>query len=595
LACASTALLTDAVRVATMHPVKDGFRFGRFELDVRARELRKDGVRLRLQDQPFEVLVMLLAQPGEVLTRDELRRRLWPDGTFVDFEHGLNAAVKRLRAALGDNADRPRFVETLTRRGYRFIGAVDRIEPERPGAGGKMRLAVLPFADLGSATGHEYFSEGLTEEMITRLGRWCSDRLAVVARTSSMLVQRTAHSPREIGQSLQADFILSGGIRRDGDRVRITARLIETRGETQLWAESYDRHLSDCFLVQSQVAGEIAQSLAMELLPEARPRRAGTRQVAAHQAFLKGRYHWNKAGASGLEEAVAFYEQAVALDGEFAAAHASLARAHVAAAEYYRREPREALEAGRLAATRALELDPSDSDAHLALAEIRKTVGHDLAGAEASYRFALAFNPSSEAAHRLYGLFLAALGRIPEAAVAAQRACDLDPLCLVVNTSAAWVRYLAREYDEAIDWCRHTLDMDPQFGPASRVLAAALAEIGRIDEAISIFELARATRPDAVSATWLAHALARRGDTARAIEILQPLERASGYVSPYHLALAYTALDRKEDALRLLEAAFEARDPALVNLAVEPRFDRLRAEARRGALEERLGLRNAQH
>jgi TolB-like protein/Tfp pilus assembly protein PilF len=590
-------LLIDAVQVATVHPVKDGFRFGRFELDVRARELRKDAVRLRLQDQPFEVLVMLLEQPGEVLTRDELRRRLWPDGTFVDFEHGLNAAVKRLRAALGDNADRPRFVETLNRRGYRFIGAVDRIEPQSPhagGAGGKVRLAVLPFADLGGTTGHEYFSEGLTEEMITRLGRWCSDRLAVVARTSSMLVHRTAHTPREIGRSLQADFLLSGGIRRDGDRVRITARLIETRGETQLWAESYDRPLSDCFLVQSQVASEIAQSLAMELLPESRTRRAGTRQVAAHQAFLKGRYHWNKAGMTGVEEAVAFYEQAVALDPDFSAAHASLARAHVAAAEYYLREPRQALEAGRLAAARALELDPSDSDAHLALAEVRKTV--DLAGAEAAYRSALAFNPSSEGAHRLYGLFLAARGRIPEAALAAQRACDLDPLCLVVNTSAAWVRYLAREYDEAIDWCRHTLDMDPQFGPAYRVLAAALVETGRIDEAISIFEQAMAAQPDAVLATWLAHALALRGDISRAIEILKPLDRvASGYVSPYHRALAYTALNRMDAAVALLGAAFEERDPAIVNLAAEPRFERLRADARYGALAKRLGLPNGQH
>ena len=584
-------LLIDAVQVATVHQVKDGFRFGRFELDVRARELRKDAVRLRLQGQPFEVLVMLLEQPGEVLTRDELRRRLWPDGTFVDFEHGLNAAVKRLRAALGDNADRPRFVETLNRRGYRFIGAVDRIEPERPQAGGRVRLAVLPFADLGGTAGHEYFSEGLTEEMITRLGRWCSDRLAVVARSSSMLVHRTAQTPREIGRSLQADVILSGGIRRDAARVRITARLIETRGETQLWAESYDRPLSDCFLVQSQVAAEIAQSLAMELLPEARTRRAGTRQVAAHQAFLKGRYHWNKAGMTGVEEAVAFYEQAVALDPDFAAAHASLARAHVAAAEYFLREPRQAVEAGRIAAARALELDPSDSDAHLALAEIRKTV--DLAGAETAYRSALALNPSSEAAHRLYGLFLAARGRIPEAALAVQRACDLDPLCLVVNTSAAWVRYLAHEYDEAIDWCRHALDMDRHFATASCVLAAALVATGRIDEAVAVFEQAMAVRQDAVSATWLAHALALRGETARAIEILKPLEGAAGgYVSPYHRALAYTALGRTDVAVALLRAAIEERDPAIVNLAAEPRFERLRADARYGALAEHLGVRH---
>jgi TolB-like protein/Tfp pilus assembly protein PilF len=460
---------------------------------------------------------------------------------------------------------------------------------------------VLPFTDPGSAPGHEYFSEGLTEEMITRLGRWGSDRLAVVARTSSMLVQRTAHTTREIGQSLQADVILSGSIRRDGDRMRITARLIETRGETQLWAESYDRHLSDCLLVQSQVAAEIAQSLAMELLPEARTRRPGTRQVAAHQAFLKGRYHWNKAGAAGVEEAVAFYGQAVAIDPDFAAAHASLARAHVAAAEYYLREPREALEAGRLAAARALDLDPSDSDAHVALAEIRKTVDGDYEGAETAYRFGIAFNPSNEAAHRMYGLFLAARGRMPEAVLAAERACDLDPLCLVVNTSAAWVRYLAREYDEAIDWCRHTLGMDPQFGPAHRVLAAALLQTGRIDEAISVFERAMAARPDTVSALWMAHAAALRGDAARAVEILKPLEgaadglqrAASGYVSPYHRALVYVALDRNDDAVLLLHAAFEARDPAIVNLAVEPRFDRLREDPRYRALADWPAARGA--
>jgi tetratricopeptide (TPR) repeat protein len=218
-----------------------------------------------------------------------------------------------------------------------------------------------------------------------------------------------------------------------------------------------------------------------------------------------------------------------------------------------------------------------------------------VAGAEAAYRLALAFNPSSEAAHRLYGLFLAARGRIPEAALAVQRACDLDPLCLVVNTSAAWVRYLAREYDEAIDWCRHTLDMDPRFAPAHGVLAAALIETGQVDEAISVFERAKAARSDAVLAAWWAHALALRGDTTRALEILEPLERAAGrYVSPYHRALAYTALDRTDAAVALLRAAFDQRDPAIVNLAAEPRFERLRADARYCALAERLGLRNGQ-
>ena len=576
----------------------NGFRFGRFELDPRARELRKDGIRLRLQDQPFEVLLTMLQQPGEVLTRDELRSRLWPDGTFVDFEHGLNAAVKRLRTALGDQADRPRFVETLHRRGYRFIGTVERVEADESQKEGKRRLAVVPFKSLGEANDHEYFTEGLTEEMITKLGRLCSDRLGVVARTSSMLARRNGQTARQIGQMLHVDYLVEGSVRREADRVRITVQLVETRGEMQLWAESYERHLADCFLVQSQVATEIAHALAMELLPDSRAKgSAGTRHVGAHQAYLKGRYHWNKAADEGLLEAIAFYEQALALDPAFAAAYASLGRAHVAMADYYLQEPRVALEAGRVAATRALELDPSESDAHLTLAEVRKIADRDWDAAEAEYRFSLAINPSSEAAYRLYGMFLAGRGRSLEAASALDRACDLDPLCLVVNTSAAWVRYLARDYDEAIDRCRHTLDMDPQFGPARRVLAGALVQAGRLGEALSELERATASRPDKVTLAWLAHAAAIRGDTERAIGVLAALERAGqeGYVSGYHRALAHTALGNIGEACGLLEASAEARDPAIINLAVEPRFEPLRADPRYCELIKQLELQNGQH
>ena len=398
---------------------------------------------------------------------------------------------------------------------------------------------MLPFTNLGEHNGHEYFIEGLAEEMITELGRLCSNRLGVVARTSSMLVQRSAHTAREIGRALQVGYLVEGSVRREADRVRIGVQLIETRGETQLWAESYERRLSDGFHAQSQVASEIAQALAMELVPESQGRRSsGTRHVGAHQAYLKGRYHWNRPAAEGVAEAVFFFEQALALDPTFAPAHAALGRAHVVAADYYVEEPRSALESGRLAASRALELDPGESDAHLALAEIRKSADRDWDAAEAAYRFALTFNPSNESAYRHYGLFLAARGRTVEAVAAVQRACDLDPLCLVVNTSAAWVRYLAREYDEAIEWCRHTLDMDAHFGPAHRVLAAALIQSGRLDEAVSELEQAATGRPgDWLTKMWLAHAIALKGDRDRATRIVQSAEPA-GFASPYHLALA---------------------------------------------------------
>jgi TolB-like protein/DNA-binding winged helix-turn-helix (wHTH) protein/Tfp pilus assembly protein PilF len=593
-----------------VHSSRATYRFGRFELDVRSRELRKDGIRLRLQDQPFEVLSMLLERPGEVLTRDELRQRLWPEGTFVDFEHGLNAAVKRLRGAIGDDADNPRFVETLHRRGYRFVGAV---EPLFDGAvdavngrlaSQKLRLAVLPLAylsdmadsaDRADRNAHEYFAEGLREEMITQLGRMCADRLGVIARTSSSLIQRQTTRIRDIGRALRVDFVVEGSVRREGDRVRVSAQLVETRGETQLWAESYERHLSDCFLVQSEVATKIVHALAVELLPDERiAREAGTRHVDAHQAYLKGRYHWNKATPTGLPEATAYFEQAIALDPAFSAAHAALARAHLAAAEHYVGEPRTSLEAARCAAGRALAIDPSDSEALLTVAEVDKILAWDWEGAERSYRTALAFNPSNVAVHRHYGLFLAARGRNAEAAGEADRACDLDPLCLTVNTSAAWVRFLAREYERAVDQCRHTLDMDASFVFARRLLAASLAQLGQCREATIEIDALMSGPLDAVSLAWLAHALAVIGDRERAGGVLDQLNdlARTRRISPYHRALAHTATGDVDGAISFLARACDERDPAMINVGVEPRFEPLGADPRFQSLVGRLKLAN---
>src|SRR5262245_29022096 len=303
-------------------------RFATFEVDLRARELRKGGIRIRLQDQPFEILVAMLERPGEVVTRDELRERLWPAGTFVDFEHSLNAAIKRLRAALGDDADNPRFVETLHRRGYRFLAAVEseaqparNLHVVRPPAKPAVerfavRLVVLPFTNLSSDPTQEYFSDGLTEEMITQIGRLCPGRLGVIARTSSMLFKKSTKSASEIGRELSADYLLEGSVRGDGDRIRITAQLIETRAEVHLWAETYDRSVGETLNLQTDVAAHIARSLAMELVPDQVDvlGRATPRRTEAYQAYLKGRFHWNRGGLDGVKLAMSYYERALELD-----------------------------------------------------------------------------------------------------------------------------------------------------------------------------------------------------------------------------------------------------------------------------------------
>jgi len=566
-------------------------RFGAFELDERARELRTGATRIRLQDQPFEILRLLLQRPGEVVTREELRRQLWPDGTYVDFEHSLNAAVKRLRAALGDDADNPRFVETLPRRGYRFVASSSASDAPPPAVQPRtlVRLAVLPFSNLGDER-HEYFGDGLHEELISQLGGLCRGRLGVLARWSSVVFKGTPLRARDVGEALRADYLLEGSVRHEDDRVRVTARLIETTGETQLWAEMYDRHLTHSLTVQSDVAAQIARALAAELVPDERTRAHSAAASAAYQAYLKGRYFWNKTEDQRIDQAIAYYEEALSLDASFGPAAAALARARIARAEHYLEVPRLALASARDTARRALDIDGSLYEAHLALGETQRMLDFDWAGAETSYLKALALNPSSESAHRAYALLLSALGRHREAVRESDRAIELDPLCLVVGGAAAWVAYASGDYRAAIEIARNTIDMDPEFVRARRVLAAAYLQSGRLAEAVQELETSAALTDHPVLLGWLAHAKAITGHTCDAEAIVARMLTQDGYRQHYALAIAYLGLGRIDEAFDALDVACLDRDPLLTHVAVEPRFDQIRGDARFAALLTRMGL-----
>ena len=567
-------------------------RFGAFELDERARELRTGTTRIRLQDQPFEILRLLLQRPGEVVTREELRRQLWPDGTYVDFEHSLNAAVKRLRAALGDDADNPRFVETLPRRGYRFVASPSASDAPPPAVQPRpalVRLAVLPFSNLGDER-HEYFGDGLHEELISQLGGVCRGRLGVLARWSSVVFKGTPLRARDVGEALRADYLLEGSVRHEDDRVRVTARLIETVGETQLWAEMYDRHLTHSLTVQSDVAAQIARALAAELVPDERSRAHSAAASAAYQAYLKGRYFWNKMEDQSIDQAIAYYEEALSLDASFGPAAAALARARIARAEHYFDVPRLALASARDTAQQALAIDGSLYEAHLALGETQRMLDFDWVGAETSYLKALALNPSSESAHRAYALLLSALGRHREAVRESDRAIELDPLCLVVGGAAAWVAYASGDYPAAIEIARNTIDMDPEFVRARRVLAAAYLQSGRLADAVQELETSAALTDHPVLLGWLAHAKAITGRTCDAETILARMLTQGGYRQHYALAIAYIGLGRIDEAFEALDVACLDRDPLLTHVAVEPRFDPIRGDARFDALLKRMGL-----
>lgn len=575
-------------------------RFDAFELDVRTRELRQGGRRIRLQDQPCEILQMLLERGGDVVTRDELRQRLWPEGTFVDFEHSLNAAIKRLRAALGDEADNPRFVETVPRRGYRFAGRAGTDAPDVSASvveastdDDRIRLAVLPFTNLNGPD-HEFFCDGLTEEMAVQIGRLGRPKIAVLARWSSMAFKGTPRRAREIGEALRAEYLLEGTVRREGDRVRITAALVEAGSETHLWTDTYDERIDTRNLgLQVSLAERIARSLHIELVRDEQPPSQPDSQSPAYQAYLKGRYYWNQLADSGLFEAIYHFEKALALEPGFPAAWASLACAHVAAAEYYRERPRVALEAAHRAACRGLALDNTSPAAHIATGDVHRILEWDWARAEESYTAALAFNPSSATAYRRLSLMLAALGRVDEAEKAAGRVLELDPLCLVVGSATAWSSYLGGAYELCVERSRSVLDLDPRFGQARRVLSAGLLALGRVDEAVSVLADPHASGDGMwVSSLWLAHALGASGRVNEASALIQQAlsDDSHSYVPGFHSAVAHVGIGRLDAALTALEAAAEQRDPALIQMAADPRLRPLHREPRFLALVRRLNL-----
>jgi TolB-like protein/Flp pilus assembly protein TadD len=545
-------------------------RFGSFELDIESRELTSAGAKARLQDQPFEILRLLLEQPGHVVTRDRIRDRLWPAGTFVDFEHSLNAAVKRLRAALGDDADAPQFIETVPRRGYRFIGCSVGDEPPEPSH--RVRLAVLPFSNLSADREREFFSDGLTEEMTSQLVQVCGAEVGVIACQSALHFKHSTLAVRAIGEALRADYVLEGSVRWEGDRVRINARLVRTTSETQVWADRYDRLLTDCLAVQADVAEQIARALSTQLSP--RTPAPAIHDGQAYQALLKGRYYWRKPGDSGMDQALHYYEEAVRFDPACAAAHASVAKVHVYKAECYHERPRAAFEKAERAVQCALTLDPALPEALACLADLRRYLHADPDGARTTYRRAMA-HARSHGASVGFARLLAAMGQFPQAIREADRARELDPMCLAANTTAAWVRYLAGDYDTAANLCRDTLELEPSYLSASRLLSQALLAMGRPREALRTVEHTLDTGgSDPVTLAHLAYARATTGDCGTAHDVLGRLLQLARtrYVAPYYLALVHHGLGDDDAASRALAQADEDCDPMVTNLGVDPRF-----------------------
>jgi TolB-like protein/Tfp pilus assembly protein PilF len=560
------------------------FHFGAFELDAQSGELRRHGLRIRLQEQPFQILLLLLERPGEVVTREELRWRLWPGDTFVDFDVGLNSAMKRLRDALGDSAEHPRCVETLRRHGYRFIGAV-----RAPSTPPIRSVAVLPFENFTGNRAQDYLVDGMTDALITDLAQISG--LRVISRTSVMLYKGAKKPLPEIARELKVDAVVEGAVARSGQRMRITAQLIHVPTDRHLWARSYERDLGDILALQGEIARAIAQEIKVELTPQEWVRLTSARLVSpkAYDTFLKARYYFNKQTATGYFKAIRTFEQAIAEEPTYALAYAGMSECYRLLTFWGPLSPQESMPKAEAAARTALELDETLAEAHTALAAIAYRFHYDWSRSEREFRRALELRPNHAECHRMYSVFLWNVGRFEEALSQAQRGQELDPLSPSTNVGSTFL--WARQYDRAIAECRRALEMDPDLPHAHFGLGLAYTLRGDFREGIRELRVAvRLSRRNPGYLSRLGHAYAAAGKEREARKVLEELQARSRrqYVSPVGIALVHLGLGDRDEALVWLEKAYQVHDFDLVTR--NPRLDPLRSDPRFQHLLRRVGL-----
>jgi TolB-like protein/Tfp pilus assembly protein PilF len=565
-------------------------RFGDFRIDPRSGELRRQGVKIKLQEQPFQVLALLVTRHGEVVTREELRLKLWAADSFIDFDNGLNIAIRKLRQALGDNADTPRYIETLPRRGYRFIAAVTAAEKV---AGAPIRsIAVLPFRNLSGESSEEYFSDGVTEELITNLARIGS--LRVISSTSAMRYKATTKTMPEIGRELGVDAIVEGAVLRAGGRVRITAQLIRAAEDAHVWAESYEQGTTDVLGVQRQVAQAIVEEIRVALMPHERERlsRAASVDPKAYDAYLKGRYHTRKLTADGLRKGFDYFRQAIAIDPGYAPVYAGIAYYYLAQVEWAM-APLEALPQAKRSAEKAIELDSELAEAHLTLGATRLWLDHDWKAADRAFQRAIELAPNDATTRQHYAQCLAWVGHATAALREARRAVQLDPVSVEAARILGEVLYFANDYSAAIAQLHEALAIEPDYWFAHLTLGRAYVEAGRHAEAIAASEIATRIEPVADSLATLGMAYAAAGQKAKAKDVLGELMRRAetGYVPSYNMALVCARLGDVDRALQWLERAFAERSIFLTWLGTDPALNPLRSNPRFEELQRRITLR----
>jgi len=571
-------------------------RFGPFDVDLKAGEIRKHGRRLRMQEKPFQLLHALLERPGDIVSREELRARLWPADTFVDFDNGLNNAVRKVRGVLSDSATGSKYVETVGRRGYRFIGRLETAGAElplspaavtgwAPGFSNVSSLGVLPLVNLSNDSEQEYFSDGMTDALIAQLA--AIRALRVVSRQSTIRYKGSRAPIPRIARELNVDALVQGTVLRDGERVRITVQLIHGASDSYLWSGQWERPLTDVLVLQAEIARAVAREVRATLTPSEAGRfdSAGSIDAAAYDAYLRGRFFWNRRTRDSLLRSVDYYHQAIAIAPLFAAAHAALAESWGPLGYLGFVSPERSTPAMKAAVTRALEIDPCLVEGLTALGACAAFHEWRWADGERHFQQAIALNPHYSTAWLWYGLLFENTGRQAENVSARRRALELDPYNLRAWSALGYALFLAGQVEEAVARLRGTLELDPTWFFARRDLAIVDVARDRLDDSIAAFH-AIGERGS------LGHALARGGRAEEARAVLASLEASEPdeYVSPVQIALVHVGLGNHAAALSSLERAFALRAIDLSGVKAERRFVPLAAEPRFTALLSRMDL-----
>lgn len=578
------------------------FRFGEFELDEQTLELRKNGQLTRIQQQPARVLAFLLSHRGSLVTREQIRIAIWGEETFVDFEQGLNFCIRQIRLALNDDVQKPAYVETLPRLGYRFVAEINApADGEKRNGKQPVRIGIVPFDDLARGS-EDYFGAGLTEDMISALSRINPALLKVISLPKlaggDFSVANKSELPGEfdkLQRQFDLDYLLRGSVRRSAAKVRIAVQLHDVRDRSVLWSETFDRPSADMLAVQEEIARQVSQSLALELFPSATVgARRYSRSSEAYDAYLRGRFLWHKMTPNSVRRSIDYFNEALSIDAKFAPAHAGLADcyAQMGSIRVGQMKPRVALEQARTHLKQALDLDETLAEAHCTLGLIKSWYDLDWTGAEREFQGALALDPSQMTALLWQSLLLSAEGRHDEAIASVQRAREMDPLSVSANLYLGVAQTHGGRQDLAIRQFQRCIELDPAYYRTYMFQGRCFNWLKRFDEALATLQKALALEAENLEClAFLASAFAGNGNKRRSLELLKRLQAAEERTEPAILvANVYAQLGMEREMFEWLERAIEAKSTPIYLMVLNHEFHPYRGDSRFRSLLASVGL-----